>query len=96
MLYCTSYQITNLIHNIIRIFIHIIFYPIQYNRYKRIFIKICSKENDLVVVPFAGSGTECAMALKEKRNFIGFEIEEKHVNTSNKRIELIKSKPQLF
>ena len=33
---------------------------------------------------------------KENRNFIGFEIEEKHVNTSNKRIELIKSKPQLF
>ena len=62
----------------------------------RYLIQTCSRENDLVVVPFAGSGTECAMALKEKRNFIGFEIEEKHVNTSNKRIELIKSKPQLF
>ena len=59
-------------------------------------ILTCSRPNDLVVVPFAGSGTECAMAVKEKRNFIGFEIEEKHVNTSNKRIELIKSKPQLF
>lgn len=62
----------------------------------RALILTCSRENDLVLVPFAGSGTECAMALKEKRNFIGFEIEEKHVNTSNKRIELIKSKPQLF
>ena len=62
----------------------------------RALILTCSRENDLVVVPFAGSGTECAMALKEKRNFIGFEIEEKHVNTSNKRIELIKNKPTLF
>ena len=62
----------------------------------RYLIQTCSRENDLVVVPFAGSGTECAMALKEKRNFIGFEIEEKHVNTSNKRIELIKNKPTLF
>ena len=62
----------------------------------RYLIQTCSRENDLVVVPFAGSGTECAMALKEKRNFIGFEIDEKHVNTSNKRIELIKNKPTLF
>ena len=62
----------------------------------RYLIQTCSRENDLVVVPFAGSGTECAMALKEKRNFIGFEIEEKYVNTSNKRIELIKNKPTLF
>ena len=62
----------------------------------RYLIQTCSRENDLVVVPFAGSGTECTMALKEKRNFIGFEIEEKHVNTSNKRIELIKNKPTLI
>ena len=63
---------------------------------QRKLILTTTKENDLVVVPFAGSGTECAMALKEKRNFIGFEIEEKHVETSNKRIEKIKSEPTLF
>ena len=62
----------------------------------RYLIQTCSRENDLVLVPFAGSGTECAMSIKEKRNFIGFEIEEKHVKTATKRIELIKSKPQLF
>ena len=59
-------------------------------------IRICSRENDLVVVPFSGSGTECAMAIKEKRNFIGFEIEEKHIKTAKKRIELIKRNPTLF
>ena len=37
-------------------------------------ILVSSRKNDLVVVPFAGSGTECAMSVKENRNFIGFEI----------------------
>ena len=63
---------------------------------QRKLIRICSRENDLVVVPFSGSGTECAMAIKEKRNFIGFEIEEKHVKTATKRIELMKRNPTLF
>ncbi len=62
----------------------------------RALILTCSRENDLVVVPFTGSGTECAMSVKEKRNFVGFEIEEKHVNTSMKRIEEIKTNPTLF
>ena len=62
----------------------------------RALILTCSRPNDLVLVPFAGSGTECAMSVKEKRNFIGFEIEEKHVKTATKRIELIKNKPTLF
>ena len=51
----------------------------------RALILTCSRKDDLVVVPFAGSGTECAMSAKEGRPFIGFDIEKKHVNTSNKR-----------
>ena len=47
-------------------------------------------------MPFAGSGTECAMAVKENRNFIGFEINEKHVNYGNKRTDIIKAQPSLF
>jgi DNA modification methylase len=35
----------------------------------RILITTCSRENDLVLVPFAGSGTECAMSAKEKQTF---------------------------
>ena len=62
----------------------------------RALIMTCSRVNDLVVVPFAGSGTECAMSVKEKRNFIGFEIEEKHIKTAIKRIELIKRNPTFF
>jgi len=51
----------------------------------RALILTCSRPNDLVLVPFSGSGTECAMAAKENRNFIGFDIEKKYVEMGNKR-----------
>ena len=62
----------------------------------RILINTCSRENDLVVVPFAGSGTECAMSAKEKRNFIGYEITEKHAKMSQERANKILKEPTLF
>lgn len=62
----------------------------------RALILTCSRPNDLVVVPFAGSGTECAMAVKEGRKTIGFEIEEKYAKMSNERIQKILSQPSLF
>ena len=61
----------------------------------RILINTCSRKNDLVVVPFAGSGTECAMAVKEQRNCIGFDIESKYVEMSNDRINVILREPEL-
>jgi DNA modification methylase len=51
----------------------------------RALILTCSRPNDLVVVPFAGSGTECAMAAKENRNFWACDIEKKYVDMSNNR-----------
>ena len=62
----------------------------------RALILTCSRENDLVVVPFAGSGTECAMSVKEKRNFIGYEITEKHAKMSQERANKILKEPTLF
>ena len=62
----------------------------------RILINTCSRKGDLVVVPFAGSGTECAMSAKEKRNFIGYEITEKHANMANERAKKILKAPTLF
>ena len=62
----------------------------------RALILTCSRKGDLVGVPFAGSGTECDMAAKEGRNFIGFDIEQKHVDTSNKRCQWTLRQPQLF
>ena len=62
----------------------------------RALILTCSRENDLVIIPFAGSGTECAMSVKENRNFVAYEINEKHVNMSNKRVKKILDNPPLF
>jgi len=62
----------------------------------RALIQICSRPNDLVVVPFAGSGTECAMAVKEGRKTIGFELTEKHAKMSNDRVQNILRQPSLF
>ena len=48
-----------------------------------------SKNGDdtLLVVPFAGSGSECVAAKKENINFIGFEINEEYVKLCNERLE---------
>lgn len=62
----------------------------------RALILTCSRKNDLVIVPFAGSGTEVAMSIKEGRKAIGFDIEQKYVDMSNKRIKTIKDAPSLF
>lgn len=62
----------------------------------RLLIKTCSRPNDLVVVPFAGSGTECAMAAKEGRRFIGWDVEQKYVEMSNNRVTAILRQPTLF
>lgn len=62
----------------------------------RLLILTSSRKNDLVLVPFAGSGTECAMAAKEGRRFLGFETTYKHYEMANKRCETIQAQPQLF
>jgi DNA modification methylase len=51
----------------------------------RALILTCSRPDDLVLVPFAGSGTECAMSAKEKRRFIGYDVNAKYVHMANKR-----------
>jgi len=59
-------------------------------------ITTCSRPNDLVFVPFSGSGTECAMAAKYGRNFIGFDIEQKYVDMVNKRCKPFLTQSKLF
>ena len=62
----------------------------------RMLIQTCSRENDLVVVPFVGSGTECAMSVIEKRNFVGFKIEKEYYEMAKERIRIAKSQLKLF
>lgn len=46
-----------------------------------------SKPEDIVPIPFCGSGTECVAAMKNNRQFVAFETEKKYINLSNKRID---------
>ena len=61
----------------------------------RMLITTCARKEDTVIVPFAGSGTECAMSVKENCNFYAFEITKKHADMSNKRVSKIMCNPCL-
>jgi site-specific DNA-methyltransferase (adenine-specific) len=53
----------------------------------KFFIDCFSKENDIVLDPFMGSGTT-AIACKElNRHFIGFEISKEYCDIANKRLD---------
>jgi site-specific DNA-methyltransferase (adenine-specific) len=62
----------------------------------RALILTCSRPGDLVCIPFSGSGTECAMALREKRRFIGFDISDEYVKMGNERCRLVAQSPTLL
>ena len=63
-----------------------------------ILIKLCSNENDIIFDPFAGSGSTCVSALREKRNYLGCEIDKEYFEIAEKRIENQKkiNKSKLF
>jgi len=50
----------------------------------------CSNEGDLVVDPFAGSGTTLAVAKKLGRRFLGFEISQQYAENVRKRLGSVK------
>jgi site-specific DNA-methyltransferase (adenine-specific) len=45
-----------------------------------------SKEGDLILDPFCGSGAICLASKNSKRNFIGIELEETYVRLAEERI----------
>lgn len=55
-------------------------------------IKLFSFSNDIVIDPFMGSGTTAIAAIKNNRNFIGYEINKEYINLANKRILDLKEK----
>jgi site-specific DNA-methyltransferase (adenine-specific) len=50
-------------------------------------IQLYSFENDVVMDPFAGSGTTCIAAARSNRHYIGFDKKEKYVENAHQRIE---------
>jgi len=49
-------------------------------------IKFASKEGDIILDPFCGSGTTCVGAKMTNRKFIGIEIDKKHHGVALKRL----------
>ena len=49
-----------------------------------------TQKDETVLDPFMGSGSTAVASLLNQRNFIGFEINEKYVNITNKRLSKIK------
>ena len=54
-------------------------------------VKHFSNEGDLVVIPFAGSGSECVACAELRRNFIGFEINDKYMEIIFERLSKIEN-----
>ncbi len=49
-------------------------------------VKHFSHEGDLVLIPFAGSGSECVAAKKLNRKYIGFELNSDYIEIANGRL----------
>ena len=46
-------------------------------------------EDTMVIVPFAGSGSECVAAKIQNINFIGYEINEEYITLCNNRLDTL-------
>ena len=49
-------------------------------------IKLSSKPGDIMLTPFAGTGSECVAAKITGRHYIGFEIDEEYCKISKERL----------
>ena len=50
-------------------------------------VKISSREGDVILDPFVGSGTTCVAAKRLGRKYIGFEINEKYYKIAKDRLQ---------
>ena len=55
-----------------------------------------SKKSETILDPFMGSGTTAIACIREKRNFIGFELNKEYYDKACKRIQLEMEQPSLF
>lgn len=58
------------------------------------FIKLFTQEGDLVLDPFAGSGTACVAAKQLGRKYLGIDTKEEFVNLALNRLEKTKREDQ--
>ena len=59
-------------------------------------IRTCSNEGDTILDNCMGSGTTAIAAIREKRNFIGFELNKEYYDKACNRIKMELAQPTLF
>jgi site-specific DNA-methyltransferase (adenine-specific) len=59
-------------------------------------IKLFSYVGDVVLDPFSGSGTTCAVAKKFGRQYIGIDLDAEYTRLAQKRLDNIPQKLELF
>lgn len=65
-------------------------------------IDVFTRENDVVLDPFLGSGSTAVASMQKNRNFIGIELSKKYVDLASSRIEQCirqnnaSAKPEIF
>jgi site-specific DNA-methyltransferase (adenine-specific)/site-specific DNA-methyltransferase (cytosine-N4-specific) len=68
-------------------------YPVELTDF---FIKALSEENDIILDPFMGSGTTAISALKNNRNYIGYELSSEYFLLLEDRILNFKAKNSIL
>ena len=59
-------------------------------------IRLYSDEGDTVLDPFVGSGTTALAAIRNKRQYIGFEKERNYVELARENVEHALAQPRLL
>jgi site-specific DNA-methyltransferase (adenine-specific) len=59
-------------------------------------IRLYTFKGDIVIDPFCGSGQTCLAALKDGRNYVGYDIDENYVGLATKRILSYQAQVNLF
>ena len=59
-------------------------------------IQLYTFKGDVVLDPFVGSGMTCLSAIKDKRNYIGYDINPEYVKLAEKRISNYTNQLRLF
>jgi len=59
-------------------------------------IQLYTFKDDVVLDPFVGSGTACLSAIKDKRNYIGYDIDPEYVKLAENRIHQYTNQLSLF
>jgi len=59
-------------------------------------IQLYTFEDDVVLDPFAGSGSTCVAAIKDNRNYVAYDSNPEYVKLAEKRIDVYKNQFRLF